>query len=141
METVFTPVSAAIGGFMIGLAALLLLWLNGRIAGVSGILGAALSERGPQSYWRWFFLAGLLAGGAVVLHTVVGVEQVVMRASPVTLVIAGLLVGYGTRLGSGCTSGHGVCGIGRLSPRSLAATAVFMAVAVATVFVQRHLLG
>ncbi len=141
METAFTPWPALFGGLMIGSAALLLLWLNGKVAGISGIVGSAITDFGPTSYWRWLFIAGLLAGGGLALYQFTGVEAIQMRASTPALVIAGLLVGFGTRLGSGCTSGHGVCGIGRLSARSIVATIVFMAVAIVTVFVQRHLLG
>ncbi|MFT5576570.1 MAG: putative membrane protein YedE/YeeE [Bermanella sp.] len=141
METVFTPWPALVGGLMIGGAAVLLLWLNGKVAGISGIVGTALTDFSPASHWRWFFIVGLLAGGGLALHQWVGVDAVVMRAATPTLVVAGVLVGFGTRLGSGCTSGHGVCGIGRLSPRSIVATVVFMTVAVATVFVQRHVVG
>lgn len=141
METTFTPVASLLGGMMIGLAALLLLWLNGKIAGISGIVGAAITDYGPASRWRWFFILGLLLGGGGALYQWVGIEEIALRASLPVLVVAGLLVGYGTRLGSGCTSGHGVCGIGRLSPRSIVATCVFMAVAFVTVFVQRHVLG
>jgi uncharacterized membrane protein YedE/YeeE len=141
METTFTPIASLAGGVMIGLAALMLLWLNGKVAGISGIVGAALSDYSPASRWRWFFIVGLLSGGGVALYQWVGTSEIVLRASLPVLIAAGLLVGYGTRLGSGCTSGHGVCGIGRLSPRSIAATCVFMAVAALTVFVQRHVMG
>lgn len=141
METSFTPVASLLGGMMIGVAALLLLWLNGKVAGISGIVGSAITDVSPASRWRWFFIFGLLLGGGVALYQWVGVEQIQLRASLPVLIVAGLLVGYGTRLGSGCTSGHGVCGIGRLSPRSVVATCVFMAVAFVTVYVQRHVLG
>jgi uncharacterized protein len=141
METTFTPIASLAGGVMIGLAALMLLWLNGKVAGISGIVGAALSDYSPASRWRWFFIVGLLSGGGLALYQWVGTSEIVLRASLPVLIAAGLLVGYGTRLGSGCTSGHGVCGIGRLSPRSIAATCVFMAVAALTVFVQRHVMG
>lgn len=138
MATDFTPWMSLLGGALIGAAALLLLWLNGRIAGVSGILGGALSERGDERRWRLLFLLGLIGAGAAGLYAWVGVEQVQLRTGWAQLLLAGLLVGYGTRLGSGCTSGHGVCGIGRLSPRSLVATAVFMVTAIITVWLQRH---
>ncbi|HCS29055.1 MAG TPA: hypothetical protein DIW43_16480 [Spongiibacteraceae bacterium] len=141
METTFTPLASLAGGIMIGAAALLLLWLNGKVAGISGIVGTAMTDFSPASYWRWLFIAGLLTGGAAGLYGYVGADEIVLRASTPVLIVAGLLVGFGTRLGSGCTSGHGVCGIGRLSPRSIVATLVFMAVAIATVFVQRHVLG
>ncbi len=137
----FTPVAALLGGLLVGGAALWCWLALGRVAGISGILAGAMPGRGPEAGWRLAFLLGLvlaaplfaLAGGTV------PVPQ--MAASPVVLVVAGLLVGFGTRLGRGCTSGHGICGLARLSPRSLAATLVFMASAMATVFVSRHLLG
>lgn len=136
----FTPLSAFAGGALIGVAAGLLLLANGRIAGISGIVGGALRRPAGDTVWRLLFVAGLLAGGTVLrlLHpaaigpSVVGVPL---------LVAAGLLVGFGTQLGSGCTSGHGVCGLGRLSPRSLVATVVFLATGAATTYVVRHLLG
>lgn len=141
METAFTPLASLTGGLLIGVAALLLLWLNGKVAGISGIVGTAITDFSAASHWRWLFIIGLLTGGGLALHQWVGVDEIVLRASTPMLIVAGLLVGFGTRLGSGCTSGHGVCGIGRLSPRSMVATLVFMAVAVVTVFVQRHVLG
>ena len=134
-------VPALVGGVMIGAAAATLLVLTGRIAGISGIVAGSLRSHEADRAWRLTFLAGLLAGGAVL--AVVHPTALPARA-PVpfpTLALAGLLVGYGTRLGNGCTSGHGVCGIGRLSPRALAATATFMATGIATVFVVRHVLG
>lgn len=124
---------------MIGLASLVLLTVNGRIAGISGILSASVC-RLPDSgnVWRLFFLVGLLAGGAVyqILSTS-GVNPELQVSAPL-MAVSGLLVGFGTRLGSGCTSGHGVCGIGRLSPRSLAATLTFMLSAIFTVYLVRH---
>jgi uncharacterized membrane protein YedE/YeeE len=138
--TPFDPVSALIGGALIGLAAVLLMLLNGRIAGVSGILGGALA-REPGGAWRVAFLAGLVA--APLLLGAVGDPMPVPRmpASFAIIVAAGLLVGFGTRLGGGCTSGHGVCGIARLSPRSIVATLVFMATAMVVVAITRHGLG
>ena len=135
----FDPVSALIGGALIGLAAVLLMLLNGRIAGVSGILGEALT--GEDRGWRVAFLAGLVA--APLLLGAVGdpVPSPRMPASYAIVIAAGLLVGFGTRLGGGCTSGHGVCGIARLSPRSIAATGVFMATAMAVVAIMRHVFG
>jgi len=136
----FTPVSAAIGGALIGLSAALLMLLSGRIAGISGILGESLSA-GTDRGWRLAFLAGLVA--APLLATIVGyaVPSPQMPGSWGVIVLGGLLVGFGTRLGTGCTSGHGICGIARLSPRSLAATALFMAAAIIVVFITRHVLG
>jgi uncharacterized protein len=135
----FDPVSALIGGALIGLAAVLLMLVNGRIAGVSGILGEALT--GDDRGWRLAFLAGLIA--APLLLGAIGQPVPTPRMPPSWSIViaAGLLVGFGTRLGGGCTSGHGVCGIARLSPRSIAATLVFMATAMAVVAVMRHGLG
>lgn len=127
------------GGLLLGLAATWLLLSLGRIAGISGIAWGALM--GPDRDWRWLFLVGLLAGGAVT-HLLLGLPQPLESKAPLWLmVVSGVLVGYGTRLGGGCTSGHGVCGIGRLSPRSFLATGVFMAAGMATVFVVRHVAG
>lgn len=133
----FTPISGFVGGTLIGLASVLLLWLNGRIAGISGIVGGMLSQRGSEVGWRVVFVIGLLLG-AFGYTLAAGGLAVTIPASVPVLIVAGLLVGFGTRLGSGCTSGHGVCGIGRLSRRSIVATATFMAVSVATVFVTNH---
>jgi uncharacterized membrane protein YedE/YeeE len=138
--TPFDPVSALVGGALIGLAAVLLMLLNGRIAGVSGILGGVLA-RESDSAWRVAFLAGLVA--APLLLGAVGDPMPAPRmpASFAIVVAAGLLVGFGTRLGGGCTSGHGVCGIARLSPRSIVATCMFMATAMVVVALVRHGLG
>jgi uncharacterized membrane protein YedE/YeeE len=132
-----TPVASLLGGALIGLAVALLLLLNGRVAGVSGILGGLLQPSGGERTERIAFLAGLL-GGPMLYSLVMGPPAIIVDAVPWALGIAGLLVGYGTRLGSGCTSGHGVCGIARLSLRSLAATATFIAVGTATVYAMRH---
>ena len=135
----FTPVSALIGGALIGIAATLLLVLNGRIAGVSGIVGRLFEPVSGDVAWRIMFLLGLMLGaGAYGLFQPVSIQ---VTNSTLLLVIAGLLVGYGTQLGNGCTSGHGVCGIARLSPRSIAATLVFMASAAITVYLARHVIG
>ncbi len=137
----FTPYSALAGGALIGLAASALLLMNGRIAGISGILGGLLVPARGDIAWRLLFLAGL-AGGALI-YRIVGADGLVVRfdaAYPV-IVAGGLLVGFGTIIGGGCTSGHGVCGIARLSPRSLVATLTFLVTGVATVFVARHLVA
>ena len=139
--TEFTPISAAIGGLLIGLAAAVLLLGNARVAGISGILGQALlPSEGEARDWRLAFLLGLPLGAAAV-SLVAGPLEVNIQATTPVLIAAGLLVGFGTRLGSGCTSGHGVCGMSRGSGRSITATLTFMAVAGVTVFVVRHILG
>jgi uncharacterized membrane protein YedE/YeeE len=136
----FTPVSGLIGGLLIGLAAALLLLLNGRISGISGIVGGLLVRKSSEAGWRVVFVAGLLLGAFAYMLAAGGTIPVQMQASLPALVVAGLLVGFGTRLGSGCTSGHGVCGIARLSKRSIAATATFFGVAILTVFLTHHAL-
>jgi uncharacterized membrane protein YedE/YeeE len=137
----FTPISALIGGCLIGAAAGLLLWLDGRIAGVSGIFGGLLGAKSGDRAWRVAFLAGLVLGPALYATVVAHPIPFAVTPSIPTLVIAGLLVGFGTQLGNGCTSGHGVCGLARFSKRSLAATVSFLATAVVTVTVVRHLFG
>jgi uncharacterized membrane protein YedE/YeeE len=137
----FNPVSATAGGLLVGAASSLLMLLAGRIAGISGILGGSLTCNAADKAWRLAFVAGLIlapvAGGLVGY----GLPTPRMPASWLLIIAAGLLVGFGTRLGGGCTSGHGVCGMSRLSPRSIAATIIFMATAVATVALVRHGLG
>ena len=129
-----------IGGVLIGCAADLLLLINGRIAGISGILGGLITGTSwAERSWRFAFILGLIAGAGLYSAFANGL-LVQLQATPAILVVAGLLVGLGTRLGSGCTSGHGVCGLARRSGRSLAATLLFMAVAALTVFLTRHLL-
>ena len=136
----FSPGSALAGGVFIGIAAAMFVLLNGRIAGISGILGGLLQPVRGDSAWRLAFILGLVAAPAAFL--LAGpLPKAQIDAGWGTLVVAGLLVGVGTRYGSGCTSGHGVCGLSQLSPRSLAATAAFMGAGFLTVFVVRHLLG
>jgi uncharacterized protein len=136
----FTPWTALAGGVLIGLAAALLLLLNGRIAGISGVLGDLLAPVRGDTAWRTAFVLGLLA--APLAWTVAApLPQPHIDAGTGGLVAAGLLVGVGTRYGSGCTSGHGVCGLSRLSPRSLVATLAFMGAGFATVYLLRHLLA
>ena len=130
---------ALAGGVLIGLSATLLLWLNGRVAGVSGILNGVLFPKGGDIAWRAMFLAGLIVAAGLYMALVPGAPQPRVDFPRVGLVVAGLLVGFGTRMGNGCTSGHGVCGLGRLSMRSLAAVLTFMATAIAATFVVRHL--
>ena len=136
----FTPWSALAGGALIGLAAALFLLLNGRIAGISGILGGLVAPRPGDIAWRVAFVGGLVAAPTVwaLFHAL---PDTTIDASYPMLVVAGLLVGVGTRYGSGCTSGHGVCGLSRLSPRSLVATLAFMAAGFATVYIIRHVSG
>lgn len=135
----FTPWSSLAGGALIGLAAALFLLLNGRIAGISGVLGGLLKPVRGDIAWRAAFILGLV-GAPLVYGLFAGLPVPQIDADYAALVAAGLLVGVGTRYGSGCTSGHGVCGVARLSPRSLVATACFMAAGFASVFVIRHLL-
>lgn len=130
--TDFTPFSAIIGGGLIGAAALLLLLLNGNVAGISGILANSIRDLKDRSFWRLLFIAGLILG-CYISFTFLGIEPPkVPRFSTLTLIVAGLLVGFGTVLGSGCTSGHGVCGIARFSKRSITATSVFLSVGIMT---------
>lgn len=139
----FTPWSALLGGALIGAAASMFILLNGRIAGISGVMGGLLrpgSLAPGDAGWRIAFVLGLL-GAPLVYLAFAAWPAVVVDASYGALVLAGLLVGVGTRYGAGCTSGHGVCGISRLSPRSLAATACFMAAGFGTVYAMRHLLA
>ena len=139
MTPTFTPFSALTGGLLIGLAAALHLLLSGRIAGISGLFHGLL-HRGRQG-WQLLFLLGLAAGAAAV-HHLVPITPPMRDGLPVpALLAAGFLVGFGTRLGSGCTSGHGVCGIGRRSRRSILATLVFMLTAIVTVAAVRHGFG
>ncbi len=137
----FTPLPALLGGALIGLSASLLLLTHGKITGISGIVGGLLARGTPDLAYRAWFLAGLLAAGGLLalLYPAAFASAGAPGAPPWLIVIAGLLVGYGTRLGNGCTSGHGVCGLSRFSPRSLAATLTFMATGAAAVFVVRHL--
>jgi len=136
----FTPASAFGGGMLIGLAAALLILLNGRIAGISGILGGLLRPGPGEIGWRIAFLLGMVLApvGWALVATLPAID---IDASYPVLIAAGLIVGISTRYGGGCTSGHGVCGLSRLSPRSLAATLAFMASGFATVFLIRHVLG
>lgn len=136
----FTPWASLTGGVIIGIAAAMFILLNGRIAGISGVLGGLLKPMRGDVSWRVAFIAGLL--GAPLLYALVTeLPRPQIDAGYAGLVAAGLLVGVGTRYGSGCTSGHGVCGISRFSPRSLVATAAFMLAGFVTVFIARHLIG
>ena len=135
----FTPWTSLAGGVLIGTAAAMLLLLNGKVAGISGIVGGLLRPGAGNIGWRVAFIAGLLVA-PLLYQLVTPLPAVQIDADTGLLVAAGLLVGVGTRYGSGCTSGHGVCGLSRLSPRSLVATAAFMAAGFVTVFIVRHLL-
>ena len=138
----FTPWSSLTGGIVLGIASALFILINGRILGISGILGGLLPPKVGDTTWRIAFLLGMFAAPTV-FHAVVPAEYVTaprIEATEWMIVVAGLLVGVGTRYASGCTSGHGVCGLSRLSPRSLVATASFMSAGFVTVYVVRHLI-
>jgi uncharacterized protein len=143
LPTAFAPWPALAGGALIGLSAVLLMASHGRIAGLSGIFGGLL--RNPQDSefrWRFVFIVGLLVGtAAIALSGLFNIESLAFSSGYMMTAIGGLLVGIGTALGSGCTSGHGICGLARLSSRSLAATLTFMALAIAVVFITRHMIG
>jgi uncharacterized protein len=137
----FTPVSAAIGGALIGLSATLLMLLTGRIAGISGIFGGCLGFGINDKGWRIAFIAGLVLAPLIAVRIGYAMPLPQMPASWTIVIVAGVLVGFGTRLGGGCTSGHGICGIARLSDRSMAATAIFMFTAIVVVALMRHVLA
>jgi len=142
LTTAFTPLAGLTGGILIGLSAVLLMGGLGRVAGISGIFGSLLGRWRPDNAWRALFIAGLLAGA--ILTSLLGgfdSDSMAFPGNPLTTVVGGLLVGLGTALGAGCTSGHGICGIARLSVRSIVSTAVFMVLAVATVYLMRHVIG
>ena len=136
----FTPWTSLAGGLLIGLATVLLLLFNGRIAGISGIVGGMLSPKRGEIAWRIAFVAGLIAS-PIAFSVVRPLPTVEIDAGYLMLAVAGLLVGVGTRYGSGCTSGHGVCGLSRRSPRSLVATITFMLAGFFTVYIVRHAYG
>jgi uncharacterized membrane protein YedE/YeeE len=137
----FTPLSAAIGGALIGLSAVLLMLLTGRIAGISGIFGGLLNPASSDRGWRIAFIAGLILAPLLAAAIGYGMPTPQLPSSWTVTIAAGLLVGFGARLGGGCTSGHGICGVARLSVRSIAATAIFMLTAIATVAITRHGFG
>ena len=134
----FTPASALAGGALLGLAAAGLWWMLGRLAGASSLLGGLFSRDWKNLPWRLAFFAGLLASGGLAIWLVPGKVQFDLPAGLGQVVLAGMLVGVGTQIGGGCTSGHGICGISRLSPRSILATLVFMAAGMVTVFLWMH---
>lgn len=136
----FTPFSALIGGLIIGASAVLFMLVNGRIAGISGIVGGLLNPVKHDVLWRVAFVAGMIMA-PLIYRLFAPLPSIQIDASYPLLVLAGLLVGIGTRYGSGCTSGHGICGISRLSLRSIVATAAFMASGIMTVFMMRHVFG
>jgi len=138
ITTPFEPLNGVTGGIFIGLSVVVLLLTLGRIAGISGIAAGALTQRGAEQYWRLAFLIGMLLA-AIIYKMSLGGFEVQTQLGSGWMIIAGLLVGFGTRLGSGCTSGHGVAGLSRLSPRSIVATLTFMAAAAATTNIIRHL--
>ena len=137
----FTPVPALIGGALIGLSASILLLTHGKVAGISGLYGGILRRATPDRALRVAFIAGLLVAGLLVRVFAPAAFETEWTATLPLALVAGLLVGFGTQLGNGCTSGHGVCGMSRLSARSLVATGTFMATGIVTVFVVRHLFG
>ena len=137
-STPFEPFAGLAGGLLIGSSVVLLLYTLGRIAGISGIAAGAITQNGIERYWRLAFLAGIVLS-AVLYMVFIGDLQIQTQMSSAWLVVAGLLVGFGTRLGSGCTSGHGVAGLSRLSPRSIVATLTFMTAAIVTTNIIRHL--
>ena len=139
--THFTPWSALAGGLVLGLASALFILLNGRVLGISGIVGGLLRPKAGDSAWRMSFVLGMLVAPALYWLLTGAAVPATIDAGWGTIVLAGLLVGLGTRYGAGCTSGHGVCGLARLSPRSLVATLAFMAAGFVTVFALRHLLA
>jgi uncharacterized membrane protein YedE/YeeE len=138
----FTPISALTGGMLIGVSAGLLLWFNGRIAGISGILNGLLYPQPSDSSWRLLFLIGLISGSGIYISLFPNDLINAHTNLPVALVaLGGFLVGFGTRMGGGCTSGHGVCGLGRLSIRGFVATVTFLITGIVTVYLARHILG
>ncbi|MBX3272660.1 MAG: YeeE/YedE family protein [Sandaracinaceae bacterium] len=136
----FTPLASTVGGLLIGLSATMLLLFNGRIAGISGILAGAVAPSGDAG-WRWAFLGGLVAGGLATFLVAPELFAVDYDRTLPMVIAAGVIVGVGTRIGSGCTSGHGVCGLSRLSARSMVATVTFMATGALTVLAVRLLMG
>ena len=137
----FTPVASTIGGLLIGLSASLMLLMHGRIAGISGILGGLLKPRSGDVAWRILFLAGLVAGG--IAFAIISPDSLAdgLQRSTVTTAAAGLLVGIGTQLSQGCTSGHGVCGLSRMSPRSAVAVVTFMTTGLIAAYISQSIMG
>lgn len=142
METAFTPFTSLAGGILIGVAAVLLMMVHGRIAGATGVLAGALIPSGLSDWsWRTAMIAGMVTAPLLVFSASGAMPPIQVPVSPLALVTGGLIVGVGVRLGGGCTSGHGVCGMARLSPRSISATLTFMVMTFVTVYVVRHVFG
>jgi uncharacterized membrane protein YedE/YeeE len=137
----FTPIASTIGGILIGISAVIMLVANGRITGISGIFDGIIAPESGEFEWRVIFVAGLLTGGAILFATYPSLFAIGIERSWPAVILAGILVGFGTRLGNGCTSGHGVCGLSRFSNRSFVAVISFMTMGAITVFVVNHLLG
>lgn len=138
MEAIW--IAGFVGGLLIGASATILLAFNGRIAGISGMVNGALTFARAEQ-WRWWFIGGMLGGGALYEYALAPQPTPISTFAPWAMVMGGFIVGFGTRMGNGCTSGHGVCGLGRLSGRSLVAVITFMATAAITVFLTRHVFG
>lgn len=137
----FTPIASSIGGILIGIAAAMMLVFNGRIAGISGIFEGVVLPKGDTFSWKAAFIGGLVVGGVGMTFVTPDLFAVEIQRSTVAFIAAGVLVGFGTRLGNGCTSGHGVCGLSRFSRRSLVATLSFMFAGAVTVYIVQHVLG
>lgn len=137
----FTPVSALVGGALIGTAMVLLFWFNGKIAGISGLIGGVINGHADDKSWRILFLAGLVLSGLIYHFYIPDIYSGMPVHSTPILMLGGFLVGFGTRMGNGCTSGHGLFGIARLSKRSIVATLLFMSSAIVTVYLLRHILS
>lgn len=136
----FNWMTALIGGILIGISSTIMLAWNGRIAGISGMVHGLVTPAAGEVTWRWIFLVGLIGGGALYEFGAGFGRTPQLGFMPLAMIIGGLLVGFGTRMGNGCTSGHGVCGLGRLSPRSLVAVITFLATGMITVYVMRHVM-
>ncbi len=142
METEFTPLASTVGGLLIGLASVLLMWARGNILGATGILTGFISPRNSSDWaWRAAILAGMLTGPILYLFIAGGLPVIEVPVSRLSMIVGGVIVGIGVTYGSGCTSGHGVCGMARFSPRSIVATICFMAGTAVMVFITRHVIG
>lgn len=136
----FTPIASTVGGLIIGVSATLMLFFNGKIAGISGISKGLLSNAGHERHWRALFILGIVLGGAIMVLLTPDNTAKVTQAPPLQMALGGLIVGFGTAMGNGCTSGHGVCGLGRRSIRSLSSVVTFMAAGFITMFIMTHVL-